>query len=215
MIKRVYEQASLCKELSDVIVATDDERIFSHVKEFGGKVVMTSTEHPSGTDRCLEAYKNYGKQADAIVNIQGDEPFIQPAQIELICSCFLRSGVEIATLVKKINSTEELFNENTPKVILNKEKQAVYFSRQTIPFLRNVEKDEWINKHVYYKHIGMYAYRADILEQLTALKPSALEIAESLEQLRWLENGYRITAEITRIESQSVDVPSDLDKLKF
>jgi 3-deoxy-manno-octulosonate cytidylyltransferase (CMP-KDO synthetase) len=215
MIRRVYEQASKCGSLSAVIVATDDERIMKHVSEFGGTAVMTSASHPSGTDRCFEAYKVNSSNEEIIVNIQGDEPFIQPAQIDLICSCFAKRDTEIATLVKKIITQEELFNENIPKVILTENKEAAYFSRQTIPFFRGVDKNEWLKKHEYFKHIGMYAYRKDVLEKITGLNPSSLEVAESLEQLRWLENGFKIRVEITDVESQAVDVPSDLDKLKF
>lgn len=215
MIQRVYEQAKKSNSLSDVIVATDDKRIYNHVKGFIGNVVMTSPGHPSGTDRCYDAYKNIGSSAEVIVNIQGDEPFIDPKQIDLICSAFKNSSVEIATLVKKIEDEMELFNENTPKVIFNKNKEALYFSRNPTPFLRGVEKTGWANKQIHFKHIGMYAYRNDILEKITKLKPSSLELAESLEQLRWLENGYKINIAVTDIESVAIDVPEDLNKLIF
>jgi 3-deoxy-manno-octulosonate cytidylyltransferase (CMP-KDO synthetase) len=213
MIQRVFEQAKKSKLLSDVIVATDDVRIETHVKSFGGNVVMTSSTHQSGTDRCYEAISNYSADADIVINIQGDEPFIHPEQIDLVASCFDSSSVQIATLVKKISSTEELFNPNTPKVILNNKKEAIYFSRQTIPFIRGEEPANWLNKHIFYKHIGIYAYRVPVLAEITALKQSPLELTEALEQLRWIENGYKIKVEVTDFESVAVDTPEDLKKL--
>jgi 3-deoxy-manno-octulosonate cytidylyltransferase (CMP-KDO synthetase) len=213
MIQRVYEQAKKSMSLADVVVATDDARIQQHVKAFGGNVVMTSEHHQSGTDRCFEAIQAFCPLADVVINIQGDEPFIHPEQIDLVASCFNSEKTEIATLVKKIATNEELFNSNTPKVLLNKYKEAIYFSRQTIPHIRGVEEAQWLNKYEFYKHIGIYAYRTDILTKITALKQSSLELAEALEQLRWIENGYKIKVEITDFESVAVDVPDDLKKL--
>lgn len=214
MIQRVYEQAKKSKNLSAVFVATDDKRIETHVKSFGGKVIMTSARHKSGTDRCAEAIKKINGKFDVVVNIQGDEPFIQPKQIDLLCSCFRSKVVEIATLIKKINTTEELLNRNTPKVVVNKNKEAIYFSRSPIPFYQNVEdQEEWMLLHTYYKHIGIYAYRKETLQKLSKLKRSPLERAESLEQLRWIENGYRINTAITGIETVSIDTPEDFEKL--
>ncbi|MCE9539869.1 MAG: 3-deoxy-manno-octulosonate cytidylyltransferase [Bacteroidetes bacterium] len=213
MIQRVYEQAKKSESLADVIVATDDIRIYDHVIAFGGKVITTSETHQSGTDRCFEAINKYTATADVVINIQGDEPFIRPEQIDLAASCFDSDKVQIATLVKKINSNEELFNVNTPKVILNKYEEAIYFSRQTIPFVREKEQNQWLAYHTFYKHIGIYAYTTKILAEITALKQSSLELAEGLEQLRWIQNGYKINTKITDFESVAIDVPDDLKKL--
>lgn len=214
MIRRVYEQAKRAGSLSDVLVATDDERIESHVKAFGGNVVMTSPDHQSGTDRCFEAVRKFAPASDIVINIQGDEPFIKPEQIDLAASCFSHADVQIATLVKRIGNKEDLFNPNIPKVLLNAGKEAMYFSRQTIPHIRDTAPEEWLDAHIFYKHIGIYAYRTSILAEITALKQSSLELAESLEQLRWLESGYKIKTEITDFESVAVDSPEDLQKLK-
>ncbi len=213
MIERVYLQAKKSKTLTDVVVATDDERIVLHVKSFGGKVVMTSEMHQSGTDRCFEAVNTFCPDADLVINIQGDEPFIQPEQIDLVASCFRSADTQIATLVKIIKTEEELFNVNIPKVVLNAQKEAMLFSRQTIPAIRGKEEQEWLKNFTFYKHIGIYAYRTSILNEITRLKPSSLELAESLEQLRWLENGYKIKVELTDFESVAVDTPEDLKKL--
>lgn len=214
MIQRVVEQALKSTRLSDVVVATDDERIEAHVKDFGGKVVMTSASHQSGTDRCFEALELVGAgDWDVVINIQGDEPYIMPEQIDLVCSCFTSRNVQIATLVKKVKDIAELSSVNTPKVILNKAKEAIYFSRTPIPYYRGMDQGEWLDLHTYYKHIGIYAYRTDVLEAITRIQPSPLEIAEALEQLRWIESGYKIRVEITEIESIAIDSPSDLLKL--
>ncbi len=213
MIQRVCEQAKKAKSLTDVVVATDDNRIAEHVKSFGGNVVMTSESHQSGTDRCFEAINSFSKNADVVINIQGDEPFIHPEQIDLVASCFTSADVQIATLVKKITTDEELFNVNIPKVLLNKNKEAILFSRQTIPHIRGKEMQEWLKSYTFYKHIGIYAYRTKVLAEITTLKQSPLELAESLEQLRWLENGFKIKVEITDFESVAVDTPEDLKKL--
>ncbi|MCW3083413.1 MAG: 3-deoxy-manno-octulosonate cytidylyltransferase [Bacteroidetes bacterium] len=213
MIQRVYEQAKKSRKLTDVVVATDDARIGEHVRSFGGNVVMTSEAHQSGTDRCFEAIQKFDATADVVINIQGDEPFIHPEQINLVASCFNAGEVQLATLVKKISTNEELLNVNTPKVLLNKKMEAIYFSRQTIPHIRGKEQSEWLNHFTFYKHVGIYAYRTAVLAEITALKQSPLELAEALEQLRWIENGYKLKVEVTDLESVAVDTPDDLKKL--
>lgn len=213
MIQRVYEQAQK-SSLAEVLVATDDQRILDHVTGFGGKAVMTGTHHQSGTDRCFEAFKLHDMPYEYIINIQGDEPFIKPEQIDLVASCFQKPQTQLATLIKKIDSAEELHNVNAPKVVINQNKEALYFSRQPIPYCRNVPHDIWHMQHTYFKHIGIYGYRADILEQITQLPPSSLELAESLEQLRWLEHGFRITTALTAFETVGIDTPEDLLKVQ-
>jgi len=210
MIQWVYENAM--KALDDVIVATDDERIFDTVEAFGGKVVKTLSTHQSGTDRCAEAAMQISATTkfDVVINIQGDEPFIQGEQIELLKSCF-ESYAEIATLVKKINSTEELFNPNRPKVVIDKKNNALYFSRSPIPYIRGAEEKDWLTKNDFWAHIGMYAFKADILQKITKLNQSKLELSESLEQLRWLENGYKIKTAETYSQSIGIDTPEDLE----
>ncbi len=215
MIRRVYEQVS--QVLTDVYVATDDERIAQHVRSFGGRVVMTASTHRSGTDRCAEAvqtiHRDVQEPFDIVINIQGDEPFIQPSQLELLKSCFEGKETEIATLVKRVASEEDLFNPNIPKVILNRQKEAIYFSRFTIPYVRNSSKEDWLKVQTFFKHIGIYAYRFKTLLEITQLDPSNLELAESLEQNRWLENGYRIQTAETDTENLAVDTPADLEKV--
>lgn len=213
MIQRVYEQAKSA-DLAEVLVATDDQRIFDHVQSFGGKAVMTASHHQSGTDRCFEAYQQYNQPFEYIINIQGDEPFIKPEQISLVAKCFQNPQTQLATLIKKIESPEELFNVNSPKVVINKMGEALYFSRQPIPYCRNVPNDIWHRQHTYYKHIGIYGYRTDILEQITQLPPSGLELAESLEQLRWLENGFKIATALTEFETIGIDTPEDLERVR-
>jgi 3-deoxy-manno-octulosonate cytidylyltransferase (CMP-KDO synthetase) len=212
MIQRVYEQAMKC-DLDKVVVATDDERISTVVEAFGGEVIMTDTKHQSGTDRCAEvALKLPGY--DVVINIQGDEPFIDPTQIALVRSCFTDKNIQLATLIKEIHGDDELFNPNIPKVVINTKQQAIYFSRQPIPYIRNAEKKEdWITAHQFYKHIGIYGYTTETLLAITKLKPSSLELAESLEQLRWLENGYQIQTKVTGIETIAIDTPEDLQKI--
>lgn len=213
VIQRVYEQVA--GVLDDAWVATDDERIEAAVKAFGGKIVMTSVNHKSGTDRCFEAYTKIGGDFDVVVNIQGDEPFIQPSQLETVKACFDDPKTQIATLVKPFTVEdvwEALENVNSPKVVLGKNMNALYFSRSIIPYQRNAEKKDWLKNHVYYKHIGLYAYRAEVLKEITALPQSLLEMAESLEQLRWLENGYTIKAGITNVETIGIDTPQDLER---
>ena len=213
MIQRVFEQAKQCKSFADVIVATDDERIYNHVIEFGGKAMMTSEKHPSGTDRCAEVLSKIDQKYDAVVNVQGDEPFIQPEQLEQLIECFKNPKTQIATLVKKIDSTDDLLNINLPKVIFNKEMKALYFSRLPIPGQKSVDTEEWVKNHQYYRHIGLYGYRTQTLKEINLLPPSPLENIESLEQLRWLEAGYTITVSVTQFESIGIDTPNDLNKI--
>ncbi len=211
MIMRVYEQASKSFLLDEVVVATDDERIYNHVLENGGKAMMTSTDNPTGTDRCYEALQKIKTNFDAVVNIQGDEPFIDPSQIDDVAKLLI-GGSGIATLVKKIERTEDLFSDTIMKVVFDAEMNALYFSRSPIPFIRGKEKNEWLSHHTFYKHIGIYGFKHDELKKIVSLPQSSLEKAESLEQLRWLQNGMKIKISITDKESISVDVPEDLEK---
>ena len=212
MIQRVYEQVE--GVLDAVCVATDDERIAAAVRAFGGQAVMTSNQHRSGTDRCYEAYQKVGAGFEVVINIQGDEPFIHPEQIETLKRCFDDPATEIATLVKPFDPNGDfestLFNPNSPKVVFNKRMEALYFSRSIIPYIRGEQYTEWLKTHTFYKHIGLYAYRAETLREITALPQSELEKAESLEQLRWLENGYRIKVGITHQETIGIDTPKDM-----
>ncbi|MBA4321915.1 MAG: 3-deoxy-manno-octulosonate cytidylyltransferase [Odoribacter sp.] len=216
VIQRVYEQA--LKSVEIVFVATDDNRIREAVINFGGNVIMTSPEHMSGTDRCSEAASKIesetGLLIDVVINIQGDEPFIKPDQIDLLISCFNDDSVEIATLVRKVTEGEDLSNTNQVKVVIGVNGDAIYFSRAIIPYLRDVDLTEWSYKHIFYKHLGIYAYTTHTLKKLTALNRSSLEIAESLEQNRWIENGFRIRTAITEWESIGIDTPEDLEKAK-
>jgi 3-deoxy-manno-octulosonate cytidylyltransferase (CMP-KDO synthetase) len=211
MIQRVYEQVKKSKSISHVVVATDHRQIFSHVESFGGNVCLTDENHVSGTDRCFEALQLQSGSYDYVINIQGDEPFIQPEQIDLLAG-LLEGKTEIATLIKVLDNEEALFNANVVKAVINKLGQALYFSRSTIPHIRNTNPQDWLPKHIFYKHIGMYAYRRDILAQITQLEVSSLERAESLEQLRWLENGFRIQCAITETETMGIDTPEDLTR---
>ena len=214
MIQRVFEQAKKCRHLDEVVVATDDERILNHVLEFGGNAIMTSTEHQSGTDRCAEVSLLY-PEFDVVINIQGDEPFIDPEQISKVISCFDSPDTQLATLIKKIGSEQELFNPNSPKVIINKNSEAIYFSRLPLPYIRGQEQENWLQLFTFFKHIGIYGYRADILQQVTKLPVSSLEKAESLEQLRWIENGYKIKVAETDLETYAIDTPEDIVNLKM
>jgi 3-deoxy-manno-octulosonate cytidylyltransferase (CMP-KDO synthetase) len=211
MIQRVYEQSI------KVYVATDDERIFQVVKAFGGKVVMTSGNHKSGTDRCAEAVilaeLETRKRFDVVLNIQGDEPFIEPHQLELVKSCFNNEKTQIATLVKVIHTQEDLVDPNRPKVVISNSGEAIYFSRSPIPYFRGKENSDWADSHIYYCHIGLYGYLKSILTEITRLPQSTLELAESLEQLRWIQNGYRIAVRTTTCDSFGVDTPEDLERL--
>ena len=215
MIQRVYEQASQVVE--DVWVATDDKRIEQAVEHFGGRTVMTDAGHKSGTDRIREALDHIeeqtGKNFDIAINVQGDEPFIQPDQLQELIECFQQPDAQIATLIRSIEDTNEIFNENLPKAVTDRQGNALYFSRSPIPFIRNREKDQWLNHYPFMKHIGMYGYRTEILRKITRLPPSSLEIAESLEQNRWIEHGYRIKTAITRFINHPVDTPSDLEAI--
>lgn len=216
VIQRVYEQ--VLGILDEAYVATDDERIVQVVKSFGGKVVMTSNLHKSGTDRCYEAFTHIGSGYDVVVNIQGDEPFIHRSQLESIKACFDDTTTQIATLVKPFcadDDFENLENPNSPKVVVNENWNAMYFSRSIIPYLRGYDKKQWLKMHTYYKHIGLYAYRADVLQEITSLQQSKLELAESLEQLRWLENGYIIKVGTTQIETIGIDTPQDLQRAEL
>lgn len=207
MIQRVYEQASKCKSLTDVIVATDDERILNAIQGIGGKAEMTDSRYKNGTERCAEVASR--NPADYYINIQGDEPFIKPEQIDTLSS-ILDGQTELGTLLKKVEDPAVLTNPNNMKVVINKQGEALYFSRQCIPYLRDIPEADWVKRHTFYKHIGIYAYRTDILEQIVKLPTSTLEKAESLEQLRWLENGYSIKTALTDIETIGIDAPEDV-----
>lgn len=212
VVQWVYEKAKAV--LDEAYVATDDKRIADCVESFGGKAVMTG-ECQSGTDRCYEAFSQIGVACDVIVNIQGDEPFIHTSQLEDIKSCFLDGKTQIATLVQPFaleDGLAALENPNSPKVVVNGEGFALYFSRSVIPYIRGIEKENWLSKHTFYKHIGLYAYRPQILKEITALPQSPLELAESLEQLRWLENGYKIKVAVTQESTIGIDTPADLQR---
>jgi len=215
MIRRVFEN---CKEsINDVIVATDNSLIEKEVNQFGGSVIITSENHKSGTDRCAEALEKYekisGKTFDIVINIQGDEPFIHKDHLTKLIACFNDSETEIATLISKTESNADIFNPNKPKVIIDNRNYAIYFSRSPIPYLRGIKKEDWHLHHTFYQHLGIYAYRNKILKKITKLPVSGLEIAESLEQNRWLENGFKIKTDITLKKNISVDTPEDLEQL--
>ena len=217
MIEWVYQQASQATSLNDLYIATDDSRIVKAVEAFGGKVILTSTDHRSGTERCNEAAKKIrelGIRMDTVINIQGDEPLINPQQIDILASLFSNKEIQIATLAKKITNNEELFDPNVVKAIVGSKGKAIYFSRQAIPFLRDIENGQWIEKNDFYKHIGIYGYTVKVLDEIVNLKESPLEKAESLEQLRWLENGFDIFVKETEFESFGIDTPEDLSKIK-
>jgi 3-deoxy-manno-octulosonate cytidylyltransferase (CMP-KDO synthetase) len=211
MIQRVWEQAWKSK-LDAVVVATDDMRIADEALKFGGQYVLTDPNHRSGTDRCREALYMLQDQYDAVVNIQGDEPFIDPAQINQVIELIGRDDTQLASLAKRIEDEDELFSPNVVKVVMDKQGNALYFSRNPIPFMRNLDHDKWLQKGEFYKHIGLYAYKTEILCQIAEMQATTLEMAESLEQLRWLENGLRIRMGITQLESISIDTQEDLEK---
>jgi 3-deoxy-manno-octulosonate cytidylyltransferase (CMP-KDO synthetase) len=215
MIQWVYERTSA--HFADTWVATDDKRIFDAVTSFGGKVVMTSDSHKSGTDRIAEALETIerlaGVKYDVVINVQGDEPLIATDHLSTIASLFDDDSTQIGTLVKPFAAEEDIFNPNTPKVVLSADNRALYFSRSVIPYVRGAECSDWQSRHTYYKHIGMYAYRTNVLREITRLPQSSLELAESLEQLRWLENGYTVRVGVTNVETVSIDTPEDLEKL--
>lgn len=215
MIERVYRQAS--KELDNLYVATDDSRIYDTVTGFGGNAVMTSPSHRSGTDRCYEAYRNIGSDADVIINIQGDEPFIDPTQIAAVKQCFETLGTEIATLVRPFDKSlgfETLFDNSKPKVVIDDHDNAIYFSRSIIPYVRNYPWEEWLDHQTFYMHVGMYAYRSETLGNITVLPQSSLELAESLEQLRWIQAGYKIKVGYTDTPTIGIDTPADLERAR-
>ena len=209
VIQRVYEQA--VSVLGEAYVATDDERIYNKVMEFGGQAVMTRSNHQSGTDRIEEAATKIGTTADVIINIQGDEPFIQPSQIETLCHLFDDPQTQIGTLGKRFESAEATENPNSPKIVTDVNGFALYFSRSVIPFIRN-NRDDWFQQFPFLKHLGIYAYRREVLAEITKLPQSPLEKAESLEQLRWLQNGYRIRVGETDVETVGIDTPEDLKR---
>jgi 3-deoxy-manno-octulosonate cytidylyltransferase (CMP-KDO synthetase) len=209
MIQRVYEQAKKSKRLSDVIVATDDQRIFDFVSTFGGSAMMTDANHQNGTERCAEVARTHS--ADYYINIQGDEPFIHPEQIDALAE-LLDGETQLGTLVKKLTDASLLDNPNTMKVVFNKRMEALYFSRNCVPYIRDAAKETWLDRHTFYKHIGIYAYRSDVLQAITKLEMSSLEKAENLEQLRWLENGYQIKLALTEHETIGIDAPEDVQR---
>ncbi|MBZ0242812.1 MAG: 3-deoxy-manno-octulosonate cytidylyltransferase, partial [Bacteroidales bacterium] len=213
MIQRVYEQVQKTQKIDRIVVATDDERIIQAVTAFGGNAIMTSESHPSGTDRCFEALQKTAEKFDAVINVQGDEPYIDPEQIDQLAELISLEQVDIATLVSPITDESLLFDPNVVKAIISKTGKALYFSRQSIPFNRNIAKELWLAEHTYFRHLGIYAYKTEVLEAVTKLAPSGLEKTESLEQLRWLENDFYIQAGITEKESVSIDTVSDLKKL--
>jgi len=217
MIQRVYQQALQCKELSSVIIATDSEIIEKHIKSFKGDVIMTSDHHKSGTERCNEVVERLGMDQNdpliVIINIQGDEPFIDPRQISELAEAFRSPDIQIATLIKRIRSNDELNDPNVVKVIFDKNFKAIYFSRFSIPFYRGKNPAEWFKERAYFKHIGIYAYRSPALKKIAKLSESPLEKAESLEQLRWIENGYPVHVRETEFDSFAIDTPADLLKI--
>lgn len=214
IIQHVYERVA--QVVPDTYVATDDDRIKTCVEGFGGKALMTASHHQSGTDRCWEAYENLGLHFDVVINVQGDEPFIDASQIKALIACFTQSKTQIATLIKpyeKTQSYEQLANPNQPKVIIDQEGRAIYFSRSVIPYMRGIAQEDWLKSgQIFYHHIGLYGYRPDVLQHITALSPSPLERAESLEQLRWLEAGLHIRTAVTTIDTIGIDTPADLER---
>ncbi len=213
MIQRVYEKVCEVPGLDEVIVATDDQRIFDHVISFHGKAAMTASSHRNGTERCAEVLGQLEENPGLVLCVQGDEPLIAPGQIALVVSALQAPGAQIATLVKEIDSLADLFNPNVPKVVMNRQMEAIYFSRSPIPYLRGKPEENWLEEGKFFKHIGIYGYRAHILEELVMLQPGILEEAEQLEQLRWLEHGYRIQVALTREASFAVDCPEDLVRI--
>ena len=210
VIEHVYRQVSSVME--DVFVATDDQRIYDAVEAFGGKAIMTRSDHKSGTDRICEALEKVGGSFDVVINIQGDEPFIQKSQLETVMQCFDDPRTQIATLGKPFESMEAVENPNSPKIVLDNDGYALYFSRSVIPFVRGKEHEEWLSHFPYLKHIGLYAYRTEVLREVSKIPQSTLELAESLEQLRWLQNGYKIKVGLTDVETIGIDTPEDLQR---
>ena len=210
VIQHVYEKVAAVLEAA--YVATDDERIYDVVKSFSGQVVMTRTDHKSGTDRIEEAIEKIGGEWDVVVNVQGDEPFVAKRQLDTICHCFDDPTTQIATLGKPFESMEAVQNPNSPKIVVDNMGFAMYFSRSVIPYVRGKEKSSWLTHYPFLKHLGIYAYRKDVLRQITQLPQSSLEIAESLEQLRWLQNGFKIKVGTTDVETVGIDTPQDLER---
>lgn len=210
VIQHVYEKVAAVLEAA--YVATEDERIYDVVKSFGGQVVMTRTDHKSGTDRIEEAIEKIGGEWDVVVNVQGDEPFVAKSQLDTICHCFDDPTTQIATLGKPFESMEAVQNPNSPKIVVDNMGFAMYFSRSVIPYVRGKEKSSWLTHYPFLKHLGIYAYRKDVLRQVTQLPQSSLEIAESLEQLRWLQNGFKIKVGTTDVETVGIDTPQDLER---
>ena len=207
MIQRVYEQVALCNSLTHYIVATDDSRIADQVRSFGGEVILTSPQHLNGTERCAEVLSIIGQHFDVVINIQGDEPFINPLQINTLADLMRNTNCDIGTLIKICADRTQLENPSIIKAVVNNQFKALYFSRAVIPYLRNENQN-----HIFYKHIGIYGYKTAVLRKIVQLPPSILEIAESLEQLRWIENGYSIHTAITPFESISIDTPADIER---
>ena len=210
MIRRVYEQSCQAISLSEVIVATDDQRIYDEIASLGGKVLMTSADHTNGTERCCEVLEKMNESFDYVVNIQGDEPFIDPRQIDILSAC-LDGDTQLATLVRHESDMQKIMSATEMKVVVNKNKEAMYFSRSVIPFVREADQASWAEQFPFYLHVGIYAYRADVLKKIVKLSPSPLETAECLEQLRWLENGYKIKVAETDLPSFMIDTPEDLE----
>lgn len=213
MIRRVYEQAAKSASLDHIVVATDDVRIANHVRSFKGNVVLTAPDHESGTDRCWDACLQTGGDFDYVINIQGDEPFIDPSQIDLLAATLKDGTTELATLIIPVDNPEVLFDKGEVKVVLNDRMEGLYFSRMVIPFIKGVPESEWHLHYAYHRHVGLYAYRRDVLEAVTKLPVSSLEKAESLEQLRWLEAGYKIKCAVTAFDSHCIDAPEDVEKV--
>ncbi len=216
MIQWVYESAS--RVFDHLVVATDDERIFGEVEKFGGRALMTSPEHSTGTERCAEASRLYrkqtGKSFSHVVNIQGDEPLIQSEQLSTLTDCLRNPETEIATLIQPMRNHDDLLNPNVVKVVVDRALRALYFSRAPIPFIRDRQDAALGHSHTFYTHIGLYAFHSQVLEEVVHLPASDLERAESLEQLRWLENGYSVQTRVTHLSSMGVDTPEDLEKLR-
>jgi 3-deoxy-manno-octulosonate cytidylyltransferase (CMP-KDO synthetase) len=213
MIQRVYEQSAKSKSLHKLVVATDDERILEHVQSFGGEALMTSTDHANGTDRCWDALQQLGDDYQYVINIQGDEPFIDPRQIDELASVLQDGSTELATQMIPVGTHEELFDRGEVKIVLNGKMEALFFSRMVIPFIKGVDEKDWHLHFRYHRHVGMYAYRRDVLEKISKIPVSSLEQAESLEQLRWLEHGFKIKCVITHFESHCIDMPEDIEKV--
>lgn len=211
MIRRVYERVRL-SGIRDVVIATDDKRIYKHAEEFGATAILTSKKHTTGTERCVEALKKIGKNFDIVINIQGDEPFVDPSHLKLLIASFKNRLVQISTLAENVNNVQELFNPNNVKIVADHRNFALYFSRSVIPFVRDYPQENWLEQYNFLRHIGVYAFRTEVLKKIVKLKPSPAEISESLEQLRWLYYGYNIKINLVKYFGISVDTPEDLKK---